>query len=322
MGEAPADPPARPGRAMAGHPRAGGICLCRASAIPRLAAWLLLGLYCAAAPARATAGVTTVIYPHPESRQDVRERYPLQVLKLALAHSGMNFRLKASPTSMQQERSMRELAAGRQLDITWAVGSPERDRKLLSIPFAIDRGLIGWRVLLIHRGDETRFAAIASKAQLAALLAGQGLGWPDLQVLRENGLRVVGSPTYEGLFRMLARRHIDYFPRSVAEVGDELARHPDLPIALERHLLLHYPEAEHFFVNRHNRALAEALSLGLQRAMADGSLQHLFGQTYGGLARQLQLTGRRIIELDNPQAPRQARQQPPGLWFKPGELIP
>ncbi|MDE2308543.1 MAG: hypothetical protein KGJ97_09665 [Xanthomonadaceae bacterium] len=285
----------------------------------RIAAGLVvLGLHCGAVSA-GTAPAVTVIYPHPESRQDVRERYPLQVLKLALAHSGMDVQLKASPTPMQQERSMRELAAGRHLGIMWSVESRERDSRLLSIPFAIDRGLTGWRVLLIHRGDEARFAAIDSKAQLSALVAGQGLDWPDLQVLRENGLRAVGSPTYEGLFRMLARRHIDYFPRSVAEVGDELARHPDLPIALESHLLLHYPEAEHFFVSRHNRALAEALTLGLRRSVADGSLQRLFEQTYGGLTRQLQLTGRRIIELDDPQAPREPPRQSPGIWFRPGE---
>ncbi|HEU4670067.1 MAG TPA: hypothetical protein VFR91_05145 [Dyella sp.] len=280
-----------------------------------LAGCLLLALGMAAAHAAAPLQVT---YPRPESRRDGRAGYPLELLRLALDHSGVAYDLRASPVPMQQARVLRQLARGEGLDIAWSVTTRERERDLLPIRIPIDRGLIGWRVLLIRKDEQDRMHPVHTLSGLAALWGGQGHDWPDLDVLRANGLKVLPSPTYEGLFAMLQKGRIDYFPRAVAEVGPEMATHAYMGLTIEDHLLLHYPSALYFFVNPANHRLADAVRLGLERAIADGSMDALFRRTYGSLPADLDLRHRDVIELANPDFPQDAPTDRPELWFQPG----
>lgn len=280
------------------------------------AALLLLAMVAAVAHA---ATPLRVIYPLPESRRDARADYPLELLRLALDRSGVPYRLEPSTVPMQQARSMQQLADGQDLDILWTVATRARERDLLPIRIPIDRGLIGWRVLLIRNGEQARMGTVDVLPGLADLWAGQGHDWPDLQILRANGLKVVASPTYEGLFGMLRDQHIDYFPRAATEAVRELDRHPGMGLAIERHLLLHYPSALYYFVRPGNRLLADAVTHGLERAIADGSMDALFRHAYGSLDQELGLARRRVIELANPEFPGDAPTGRTGLWFRPGE---
>src|SRR5262249_37190127 len=159
-----------------------------------------------------------------------------------------------SPVTMPQSRSLLEVEHGN-LDVCWSVATRERDARLRAISIPIDFGLIGWRVLLIRRDAAAKFSEIRTLSDLAprtAGPAGQGHDWPDLPILRANGLTVVPSSTYEGLFQMLARRRIDYVPRAVSEFAGELDEHASLPLAIEPALMIHYPSAIYFFVARGN----------------------------------------------------------------------
>lgn len=257
-----------------------------------------------------------VRYPRAESALDARERYPLQLLELALQRSGRRFTLLPSAAQMQQSRSLRQLREGQGLDVAWTVTSIERERELRPIRFPIDRGLLGWRLLLIRSDQQARFAALPDRAALAALRGGQGHDWPDLELLRSNGFRVVGSPGYEGLFEMLERGHIDYFPRSLIEVWDELDRRGG-GIALDSTWLLHYPSALYFFVGIGHEELAAAIERGLEAALADGSFAALFERHYADEIGRAQLASRRTIELRNPTLPPAAPLQRSELWFTP-----
>ena len=255
-----------------------------------------------------------VTYPRSESGSDERTDYPLAVLRIALEHSGRPFRLQPSSTQMQQSRSLRELAAGN-LDVVWSVATAEREAGLRAVPFPIDRGLIGWRVLLVRRGDGARFTAIASASELARVNGAQGHDWPDLAVLLHNGLRVMPSPTYEGLFSMLARGHVDYVARSISEAGAELGRHADLPLEIGPHLLLYYPSALYFFVQPRNQDLAAAIGSGLESSLRDGSLGARFDAQYSSCLAAL--GRRRVIRLDNPDLPPDAPVSRRELWLEP-----
>ncbi|WP_017462411.1 substrate-binding periplasmic protein [Dyella ginsengisoli] len=283
-----------------------------------LCAAALISLALVAVTARAATPLR-VIYPVPGTANDPRESYPLKVLHLALERSGEPYMLKSADVPTQQARSLRLLEEGEGLDIVWSVTSREREHRLLPIRIPIDRGLFGWRVLLIRPSEQARMDGIRSVAGLARLWGGQGHDWPDLAVLQANGLRVVASPTYEGLFAMLRLGRIDYFPRAISEAQPELAQQNGRQLTIEKHLLLHYPSAQYFFVNPRNHALAEALTRGLERAIADGSMRRLFESTYGSLTRDLGLSGRVRLELANPDFPADAPLDRPELWFSPSE---
>ena len=261
-----------------------------------LAGLLLAGL----AGSAAAQAPLRVLYPAAESAYDARQDYPRKVLELALAHAGRPYVLRGSTVPANQKRALRMLATGNGIDVVWTVPTAVRERELRTIPFAIDRGLIGWRVLLVRAGTEQRFAGIDDARGLRAMRGAQGQDWPDLEILRAAGLGVDGAHTYDGLFAMLARGRIDYFPRSVMEIGDELARRPGQGLAIEPRLLLRYPSALQFFVRRDNTALAGAIALGLARAEADGSLDRLFHATYDEVLAPLRLDSRTTIALRNP----------------------
>lgn len=235
---------------------------------------------------------------------------------LALRRSGTDYEIQPAAETMPQVRCLRLLAEGNGLDVAWSVATGERDRQLRPIRIPIDRGLIGWRVLLIHSGD-TRFASVTSLRDLAEFIGVQGHDWPDFALLRSNGLNIASGYDYEGMFQMLARQHVDYFPRALSEVGEELRSHSDSPIQLERHLLLHYPSALYFFVNRDNETLAADIEHGLEASIRDGSLVALFDATYRDSIRMANLPGRLRIELDTGNLGAELPLERSELWFRP-----
>lgn len=259
----------------------------------------------------------TVIHPRSESARDERVVYPLALLELALAHSGLPYRLQPARAAMPQSRALRQLEAGHGLDVVWTVTDADRESRLRPVRFPLDRGLIGWRVLLVREGDAGRFADIAGVADLARLRFGQGHDWPDLRILRGNGLHVEASPSYEGLFDMLARGRLDAFPRALMEAPAEIAARPRLGLAQEPTLLLHYPSALYFFVRPGDAELAAALAAGLEAALADGSFEALFQRYHGEAIAAMTPGARRVITLAHPGLPPGTPLDRPELWWSP-----
>ena len=98
-------------------------------------------------------------------------------------------------------------------------------KRLLPIRIPIQKGILGWRVGLIRKGDQGRFAGVDTLEDLKRVRLAQGQEWPDTLILRANGIDVITAPRYEGLFKMLVSKRFDYFPRSVNEIWDELESH-------------------------------------------------------------------------------------------------
>ena len=276
--------------------------------------WLLLWSLWSGA-ALATLSVTHLT---PQNDQDKRDDYPLAVLQLALAESGVEHRL--NPVSyLNQGRALKLLEQRQGVDVVWSMTSSEREAKLRPIRFPIDKGLIGWRVLLVREAQLPLFHN-AGLDLLRQLIAGQGHDWPDLQILKGNGFKVMPSSDYEALFALLAKDRIQYFPRSVNEVMDEWRAHPDMQLAIEPSLLLHYPAAIYFFVHPDNELLAQTLELGLERALANGKFDALFNQMHGPLLAELNIGQRRIIELNNPLLPAATPVARRALWLQPQQF--
>jgi len=296
----------------------------RRSLLLRLTLPPALSWTAAAAPAvasSASAAVSRQIrYPLFGGLEDPFRRYCMEVLKLAVAHCGVPYHLQPVPQPIGQGRAIRQLSSGQgPVDILWSMTSDVRERELLPLRFPLDRGLMGWRLLLVRRADQQRFAGIRNLDGLASMTAGQMHDWPDTQILRANGLKVGTGSSYSSLFAMLERGRTDYFPRSVLEIEDDLARfgaRHDLVIAPG--LLLRYPTAFYFFVSPREPRLAEDLSRGLERALSDGSLLALFNQYMRTQSKRLDLHERHVLALSNPLLPAATPLRRPELWEEPG----
>ena len=73
---------------------------------------------------------------------------------------------------------------------------------------------------------------------------------------------------------MLDAGRFEVFPREVVVIDGELedASRAGLHLAIDQHVALHYPRPSYFFVSRQRPELARPFARGLEKAIADGSL--------------------------------------------------
>ncbi len=263
-----------------------------------------------------SAAPTVVIYGSPAQQSDAPDQqYPLQVLREALAASGQSYQLQPSGQDMVQSRVLKEIAAGH-VDVYWSMTSKDREAQLLPIRIPLDKGLNGWRLLLLKSGGQTHLRDMTSLSHLKKLTFLQGHDWPDTAILQHNGLRVLTSAHPSQLYDMLKKQRAEVFPRAVFEAYFDAARDPQA-LVVDRSLVLVYPSAVYFFVRRDNQALAGAIETGLRRLIANGRFEQLFMQCYGGAIAQARLSHRRQIRLENPLAPPALPPADSPLWYRP-----
>jgi hypothetical protein len=262
------------------------------------------------------SGAQVVRYPAPEMEADRRHDYPRELITLALSKTKTDYRVEFAPGAMNQEREVLELEAGRTIDISAIPSSPDREARLLPIRIPVNKGLLGWRIGLVRRGDASLLANVKNLGDLSKVRIAQGHEWPDTRILQDNGIKVIPGSTYEGLFKMLGTRRFDYFPRSVMEIWDERDANGGL-FEIEPHIALHYFYDAYLFVNKQNTKLAEDIRQGLEAAIADGSFDKLFQKHWGERVRQSRLCQRTVIELRNPLLTPQTPKDRPELWFDP-----
>ena len=258
-----------------------------------------------------------VRYPLPESEGDVRYAYPIKLLELAIKKADSNYALEPSRVVMQQKRALREIELNSpDLQIVWSMTSKLREQQLLAIRIPIDKGLLGWRLPLVMRQNVEQFKNVRTVHDLGSFDAGQEAYWPDTDILRFNGLKVVEVSYYESTFKMLANNRFHYFPRSVLEIADEARFHESEGIVIDKYIAIHYPAASYFFVNKKNTALAEAIRVGLEKAIRDGSFDVLFNEYHNFSMLAAQLKGRTVIELQNPLLPDDMPLERKELWYQ------
>lgn len=246
-------------------------------------------------------GTEVVHYPVLPAKNDPNEKYVWAVLKLALEKSGKPYQVVGWKVPMLQGRAFQEAASiDGKIDILWSMTTNERESKLLAVKIPIDKGLLGWRIPLVRSGRSSLFNKTAKLSDLRRFTAGQGHDWPDTKILQWNKLNVVSSGDYETLFSMLQQGRFDYFPRSIMEIYNDIENHPESQIAVDQHIVIHYPTAAYFFVSPRRNQLAKDVELGLNTAISDGSFESLFQNHLGRPIKQARLASRRIIELENP----------------------
>lgn len=252
--------------------------------------------------------------PYGQSRMD----YFLAMLELALSKSEHNYKLEAIPMhDFRESRSTLSIAKGL-YDIHWMHTNERRETILRPIRVPLYKGLMGWRLLLIVEDDLKRFSKIDDLKDLTQFSAVQGHDWPDAQILSHNGLEVVQTASWEGMFKMLYAERVDFFPRSVVEAWYEVERFSEFNLAVEPNLALHYPTAYYFFVQRDNQQLADVIELGLKRAIEDGSFDELFMNHFKEEIQRSKIDQRRVIRLENPLFnPDEEPLNRPELWYQP-----
>jgi hypothetical protein len=287
-----------------------------------LYALLLFTLLCGAVRAE----VLRVVYPASEVRGDARFADLIDILRTALERTTAEagpFELAPSALEMNEARYLSALKQGQLINIAWSSTSIDKERELLPLRIPLRKGLLGYRIALIARGQQARVDQIHSLDDLRRFSVGQGMGWGDVQLYQAAGIKVAQA-SYDKLFRMLTLGRFDLFPRGVTEVYAEYAlRAPDDPqLTVEKNLLLYYPWPYYFFFNHKDGALKQRVENGLRMMLRDGSFDALFWKYNGKAIEQANLRGRRVITLPNRMLPRETPLGEAALWLDPTKELP
>jgi hypothetical protein len=248
--------------------------------------------------------------------------YAVKMIQLALKHIDKKYKLVLTKEPYSQVKIMEEVSNGN-LELFWNSSNAEKEALFTPIRIPLYKGLLGNRIFIIHRDNQSKFDNIKTLEDLKSITIGQGKTWADTKILESNGLKVVKANKYDSLFLMVDGGRFDAFSRGVHEPFGELASHPNLKnLTVEKHLMLVYRMPFYLFVSKENKMLARDLEAGLNAAIADGSFDQVF---FGDPAVQdvmakADMKNRRAIYLDNPTLSKETPLDRKELWFDPKSI--
>lgn len=247
--------------------------------------------------------------------------YAKGLLKLALSKIPEKYEWDDS-TATNTEARIIQMVTENQLDICWYATTNEFEERMLPIRIPMYRGLLGYRVLMIKKGTQSKFDGMRTIDDLKRVSMASGRFWADTDVLVANNLNVVKVLKYDGMFFMLDGDRFDAFPRGAHEPWSEMKRYPQLNLEVEKNILMVYPNPFYFFVNKSNTELARNVEKGLRIAIEDGSFERYFlsDPTVQDVIKNANLKNRTVINLKNPTLPKNTPLDDKSLWFDPFSL--
>lgn len=240
-----------------------------------------------------------------------------QVLKLALEKSGGAYLVRVDRPAINQERAVAMLAAG-QIDVMDTGVDKGLANRFDLIYRPMDRGLLGWRVFIIRKDEEHEFAQIRDISNLKKYVAGQGLNWPDGEILKAAGINVQFAPQVKNLISMVEKKRFDFLPLGVGEAYGFLRLYGGEGLIVERTLVLVYPFGNFFYIRKGNIELKYAIEKGMDVALKDGSLQKLLetNEMFRDAFGLVRIKERRVIKIDNKNLPDGFERIDSVWWYK------
>jgi len=268
-----------------------------------------------------TKPITLVIHPANEEQGDPRFNDVKEILRMALDKTVDEFgpyQLRPSKQHMNGLRYLSNLAKEEDLNVVWSSTTEEKERDYLPIRIPLRKGILGYRVVLVHKDKQALLKEVKTLLDLRRFAIGQGVGWEDAKLYEVNGINVVEAK-YSNLFRMLSYQRFDLFPRGINEVFSEFDKesklNPDLVI--DDQILIHYPWPYYFFVSKKNTTLHKRLEAGLRKMIKDGSFDAIFWKYNAKAIEAVNFKKRRIISIENYLLPRKTPLHDATLWFHP-----
>jgi hypothetical protein len=195
-----------------------------------------------------------------------------------------------------------ELLKTKRVDLLYLPPKPALLEHFDYIPFDIHAGMLGYRVFLIRKQDESKFSKVKTLEDLRSFTGGFGSQWGDFKIFGLNDLPVVGAANTGVLMKMLRHGRFHYFHRGLHEAWAELEAQPDLSeeIMVEPNLALRYPFQVFFWFHKDSQHLKERFKTGILLAIQDGSFKTLFKQYFDPIVTKAKLNERNIIDISYP----------------------
>lgn len=250
--------------------------------------------------------------------EDVRPSYYLTLLEEVLDITQSDFGdyvLQPSEQYLPQGRAVLELKE-QHVDVLWTMTSIERERSIWPIRIPLKKGLLGVRVLTVHKNKIAQFDALSSADGIKAMQAIQGHDWPDYQILKMAGFFVTPTSRYKDVFDLLTKSRFDYFPRGILEARAEIEQYKldDIRVAKDKAII--YRSPIYFFVNKDSKLLHKRIETGLQRLRKSGRFDQLLYQfpAHQSAVELIKQPPELMIHINNPLLPAETPVNDASLW--------
>jgi hypothetical protein len=243
-----------------------------------------------------------------------RDIYFVKLLEMALSESGVQYDLRGIKYPSYSENRSVLFLKNKSYDVHWLNTTVEREAEVEAIKIPLYKGVIGWRAFFIKEGRQEKFDVVKVVDDLHNFVFVQGHDWADIEILKNGGLKVEGSSNWLGLFKMIALERADIFPRSIVEIMEEKTNYAE-GLDIENELILQYPSAYYFFVNKQNTALKAAIEMGLKKIVSDGRLDRLFFDTFHEKISALNIENRKVLSIGRPSLQESMPLDEKELWF-------
>ncbi len=256
--------------------------------------------------AQASADKKDIIrLPSSSSSIDNRFQYPEHILSMALEASVDKygpFEIVRTTLRGTRDRMLAELQKGTMINVHNAPTTLTWEEKAIPVMFPIMKGLLNYRIFLIHKDNIDKFKQVDTLDDLKALTAGVGAQWSTTKALRKlGGFAIETGDSYEGLFGMLTSKRFDYLIRGMNEVFREYdERKEKFPqLMIEPYMLMELPLPWFFFVSPKHQRIAERIEYGLHKMKADGSFDREFDKYHGDNIKKANLPDRKLFRVKN-----------------------
>lgn len=233
------------------------------------------------------------------------EGFDRQLLKLALDKTVEDFgpyevRYAPEMTEARAQKIIRERSYPHPIRSDAAHPEVIRDPDFEYVPFPIYFGILGYRVCFVPEKLTQTFAEISTMKALYPFTHGQGEGWRDVEILRENGFKVKKAPNQVSLYKMVNAGRIDLFCRGTNEVLNEKRHYNGLKnVKLDESFALYYPFPFFFYANSADLHVLDRLEKGILLAYEDGSMKKLWLKHFEESVLHSKLEERTIFTLEN-----------------------
>jgi hypothetical protein len=249
---------------------------------------------------------------------DLRIYYKMKVLKTALDKTQESFGsyeiiIVEIPTTAK--RALSEVNTGKNINLFIGITTREWEEQNLPIRIPIRRGLLNFRVLAVHKNNLNIFSSVQDINDLKKLAAGLRVGWATTDIFKRQGFNLFELESLDGLYHMLHRNAIDYIPRGINEVYDEIAIRQPHDVVVEPRLVFFLPAPTYIIVSPNEKRLAKRIEAGLEAMIRDGSLKAMFYEFYADDIKKAKIEQRQVIAIPNPAMPNDIPFDRPELWF-------
>ncbi len=293
------------------------------SLLPRLRFLLLCAsiVICATSPSVAFS-LDHVKIPARNKVNVQRISYALSVVEavmIATKSDYGDYKISTEYPTAYRERTIEELQTGKLINLDITTLKQTYLGKAIVIPFPIKRGILNYRLALVHKNDKDIFVDLKDSEQLKSYTVGLYEDMSTLITMRQLGYPTRSTISYEAMYSMLEYSRFDYTFRGINEAYFELELFSkNAPnVMVEPHTIFSLFLPTLMFVSPKEPRLAERIKKGLHRIHDSGEFKAIFKRYYSSQISRANISKRKVIKIKSPLEDLIDFPDIPGIWFDP-----